>query len=159
MGHVLDSMFITYCLNPLLRWMRFLGIEMDPSCENKRRHSCCWYRYLTFMVGPMLLFVNLSSHLLNITTKLPAHYYNSQASNSITFKGNVLIDACDSCVLTFVVHAALYAISFQPNWRILWDHLENLFGQMESKQLQEKFLKISYHAVFFLSVVLNFDTG
>lgn len=144
-------MAVSDCLQPVTIWLKCLGIDMDPSSGRKP-----WCRSIFLAVGPIVLLASTTGHVFHATSVSPSNNDTSFAitSSSTTFKGSLLIDACDSALLACLVHASLIFISFQTDWSSLWDHLHRLFDENpEFKPLQTKFRRTAYQALFYLSVV------
>lgn len=115
---------ISWCFKPLFMWMRFLGIELDPTCNP--------FRQITYFCGLLILFtcqwasISLTANGSFHNFTLPAVTINTRSKNlniskSATFGWNVWIDVINHFTLMSIVCPAFFYIAHSQRWLHLLD--------------------------------------
>ena len=133
-------------IQPLVVFLRFLGVELDPSILNESSASPKCYRYTTLFIGLFFLLLNGISNIYMaiigknrdtndynkaILSTLNQSSMNGNNSTTITtlssvMSWNLIVDYVNYGVLSVGVHLSLFIVSRQQKWKLFWNNVQQI---------------------------------
>ena len=135
-----------WSLDPIFRWMRLIGIELDCSIIRSKRE------YLALLSISILLFVfNFVCSVWVVVHKL-AHLINKE---SFTFVKTIVfsINKINFAFFSVGSHFA-FMIGVQRNWHQLFNTIQQIESDMKSPSMFQRCRKLTRFGVVFLILVI-----
>lgn len=155
-----ESHFLRH-LKPLQTLVRWIGIDLMPFTTSSSKHVCLkrFMGFVLFFVHVFCNFKHAAFYLMPLFYREPSPYNTSPffISSSGSAFWNIIIDFCNFNFLNIGGHAVVLNLFYQPEWKLLWSHLERMTEeQQHSKQFQSVCRRATVYGVVILLVVIMF---
>lgn len=155
--------YIQSPMKSLMVFVRFLGIELDPSFMD-----CKCHRFLFITYGLVLLITNVFCNVYTIVVFAPRSEANLTANHLLilkdkniteiktsTFTWSTILDYASFGMLAFGIHGAILFTSNQLKWKILWNSVQKLWQCNGVFNATGKSIRrITYAGLVFIFIVI-----
>lgn len=111
-------------LKPLLIFIRFTGIELDPLRQFSSRDT--WLSWIGLSMFTINVWSNLYFTHFALSRSAQLDPSISHGTSSISSLGSLIIDYCSFDFMVMAVHAALLCLTRKMEWKMLWSNLNYL---------------------------------
>ena len=144
-----------WSMNPLLIWMKLIGIDLGTYENNNIRISDGYKSKLFTASGYLLLVINMVFNLESVYNSWNSDFKSQYLEMSSTFFLNRAIDQTNYSIRNIAVHACLLQF-LRGHWKKLWKYIEKIGHFMRNEtQVYRRFRILSIVGIIYILFMVN----